>query len=200
MHHTGTGQRKWRRGNQSRPVKPLQRVVTVRQIASAGLLFALPACRSNPEVALEPRAAPLGRTSLAPVLRPASLSFETLNLAADLSPSDIYSLAQDAQGFLWLATEDGVNRYDGYAFKVFRPQRNDATSLTDDDVTRAGAFEPVGTHPDHQRRGLGRALPADGMRRMRALGATPATVGSGATGPCAFYESLGMVVADRAEL
>ena len=69
-----------------------------------------------------------------------------------------------------------------------------------DDATRTGAFEPVGTHPDHQRRGLGRALLTDGMRRMRARGATLATVGSGAPGPCAFYESLGLICTDRAEL
>lgn len=69
-----------------------------------------------------------------------------------------------------------------------------------DDVTRTGAFEPVGTHPAHQRRGLGRALLTDGMQRLRERGATLATVGSGAPGPRAFYESLGMAVVDRAEL
>lgn len=68
-----------------------------------------------------------------------------------------------------------------------------------DDVTRTGAFEPVGTHPDHQRRGLGRALLTEGMRRLRERGATLATVGSGTPAARAFYESLGMVVADRAE-
>jgi ribosomal protein S18 acetylase RimI-like enzyme len=69
-----------------------------------------------------------------------------------------------------------------------------------DDATRTGAFEPVGTHPDYQRRGLGRALLTDGMQRLHARGATLATVGSGAPGPCAFYESLGLIRTDRAEL
>ncbi len=68
-----------------------------------------------------------------------------------------------------------------------------------DDVTLTGAFEPVGTHPEHQRRGLGAALLADSLRRLRERGATLATVGSGAPGPRAFYESLGLAVRDRGE-
>jgi ribosomal protein S18 acetylase RimI-like enzyme len=47
-----------------------------------------------------------------------------------------------------------------------------------DDVTRTGAFEPVGTAPAHQRRGLGKALLCEGLRRLKQLGATQATVGS----------------------
>ena len=39
-----------------------------------------------------------------------------------------------------------------------------------------GEFEPVGTHPDHQRRGLGRALNLAGLRLLQDLGATDALV------------------------
>ena len=39
-------------------------------------------------------------------------------------------------------------------------------------------FEPVGTHPDHRRRGLARALLLHGMRLARAAGATHMTVAS----------------------
>jgi len=41
-----------------------------------------------------------------------------------------------------------------------------------------GQFEPVGVHPDFQRRGLGRAILLEGMRRLRAAGATHALVGT----------------------
>jgi ribosomal protein S18 acetylase RimI-like enzyme len=40
-----------------------------------------------------------------------------------------------------------------------------------DPIARVGEYEPVGTHPDHQRRGLGRALLAHGLRRYRDRGA-----------------------------
>ena len=44
-----------------------------------------------------------------------------------------------------------------------------------DDVTRTAAFEPVGTHPDHQRRGLGRALMAEPRAEARTLAKLQAT-------------------------
>lgn len=48
-----------------------------------------------------------------------------------------------------------------------------------DDVTRSTYCEPVGTMPEHQRRGLAKAVIAEGMRRSKELGALFATVGGG---------------------
>ena len=45
-----------------------------------------------------------------------------------------------------------------------------------DEVNRTAEFEPVGTHPDYRRRGLGRALLLHGMRVARDAGATEVTV------------------------
>ena len=45
-----------------------------------------------------------------------------------------------------------------------------------DDLNRIGLLEPVGTHPDHRRRGLGRAVVLFAMHRMKAAGMTHATV------------------------
>jgi GNAT superfamily N-acetyltransferase len=48
-----------------------------------------------------------------------------------------------------------------------------------DDVTRATCYEPVGTTPEHQRKGLAKAVIAEGMRRAKEMGALIATVGGG---------------------
>ncbi|HSN73470.1 MAG TPA: GNAT family N-acetyltransferase [Anaerolineae bacterium] len=68
-----------------------------------------------------------------------------------------------------------------------------------DDVTRTAAFEPVGTHPAHQRRGLGRTLMAEGLRRVRDLGATLCMVGSYSEAAGALYASLGFSEYDLSE-
>jgi ribosomal protein S18 acetylase RimI-like enzyme len=62
-----------------------------------------------------------------------------------------------------------------------------------DDENRVGELEPVGTHPDHRRRGLAAAVCRFALRRLRDEGATRAIVysieGSEAT---ALYESIGL--------
>jgi ribosomal protein S18 acetylase RimI-like enzyme len=63
-----------------------------------------------------------------------------------------------------------------------------------DDVTRTGFFEPVGTHPDHRRRGLGRALLVEGMRRLAWYGAEIAYTSSYGTSAGGLYESVGLAV------
>ncbi len=51
------------------------------------------------------------------------ISFEQLNLADGLSHSLISGCAEDETGFMWFSTQDGINRYDGYGFKVYQPGR-----------------------------------------------------------------------------
>ncbi|MDX1613642.1 MAG: GNAT family N-acetyltransferase [Candidatus Promineifilaceae bacterium] len=68
-----------------------------------------------------------------------------------------------------------------------------------DDVTRTGALEPVGTAPEHRRRGVGKALLVEGLRRLRWLGATLATVGSYEEPAHTLYEAVGFIEYDAAE-
>lgn len=59
-----------------------------------------------------------------------SIHFETIDIDAGLSHNTIYSIAQDERGFLWFGTQYGLNRFDGYQFKVFRHQPGNANSLS----------------------------------------------------------------------
>ena len=68
-----------------------------------------------------------------------------------------------------------------------------------DDVTRTAVFEPVGTHPDYQKRGLGKAVMAEGLRQVERLGANLATVSSYGEAAHALYESMGFTEYDLLE-
>jgi ligand-binding sensor domain-containing protein len=58
------------------------------------------------------------------------LRFQRVSLAQGLSQTSVSSLTQDNQGFMWFGTQYGLNRYDGYKFKVFArdPARSDSLS------------------------------------------------------------------------
>ena len=56
-------------------------------------------------------------------------NFEKLNIRQGLSQNSVYCILQDEQGFLWFGTQDGLNRFDGYKFKIFRNDPEDSTSL-----------------------------------------------------------------------
>jgi signal transduction histidine kinase/ligand-binding sensor domain-containing protein/DNA-binding response OmpR family regulator len=45
--------------------------------------------------------------------------FEKIRTSEGLSQNDVNDIFQDKNGFLWIATNDGLNRYDGYNFKIF---------------------------------------------------------------------------------
>ncbi len=62
-----------------------------------------------------------------------------------------------------------------------------------DPVARVGEFEPVGTHPDHRRRGLGRALLSHGLRSFRDSGARLVQVYSNTDNPASegLYPAIG---------
>ncbi len=59
----------------------------------------------------------------------AEIRFEQLSLEQGLSQSSVFAIMQDASGFLWFGTQDGLNKYDGYEFTVYRPDSEDPNSL-----------------------------------------------------------------------
>ena len=67
-----------------------------------------------------------------PAIRP--MSFEHLTTRDGLSQSTVMSMLQDSQGYLWLATESGLDRYDGNSIREFRRERGNDHGLPSDYV------------------------------------------------------------------
>ena len=59
------------------------------------------------------------------------LRFGSLSLEQGLSQSVVNVTYQDREGYLWFGTQDGLNRYDGYHFTIFRPDLENPSSLND---------------------------------------------------------------------
>lgn len=60
--------------------------------------------------------------------------FNHLTIEDGLSQSTVNSIIQDSRGLMWFGTIDGLNRYDGYNFKIFVPQPGVTGSLSDNVV------------------------------------------------------------------
>tara|TARA_R110002050_G_scaffold188756_8_gene323405 strand:+ start:80 stop:4036 length:3957 start_codon:yes stop_codon:yes gene_type:complete len=56
-------------------------------------------------------------------------AFKHLQVENGLSQNSVISMLQDSKGFLWFGTKDGLNRYDGYNFKIFQNIPKDTTSI-----------------------------------------------------------------------
>lgn len=56
------------------------------------------------------------------------------NASQGLSSSLVNAIVQDHEGFIWIATDDGLNRFDGNKFTVYRNIPNDSTSLSHNNI------------------------------------------------------------------
>lgn len=55
--------------------------------------------------------------------------FRSISVDKGLSQSTVFAIVQDTLGFMWMATQDGLNRYDGETFTVYRPSKGDKKSI-----------------------------------------------------------------------
>ncbi len=62
------------------------------------------------------------------------MRFDRISLDEGLSQSNVFSILQDSKGLLWVGTEAGLNRYDGYGFRTFRRKRGNPNALLNDYV------------------------------------------------------------------
>ena len=58
--------------------------------------------------------------------------FSHLDITNGLSHNQINCIFKDSQGFMWFGTASGLNRYDGYTFKIFKHDANNKNSVNDD--------------------------------------------------------------------
>jgi ligand-binding sensor domain-containing protein/serine phosphatase RsbU (regulator of sigma subunit) len=63
-----------------------------------------------------------------------ALVFEHISIERGLSQSIVEGIAQDQKGFMWFITEDGINRFDGYNFRIFKHNSNDPGSLSHNEL------------------------------------------------------------------
>jgi len=85
-----------------------------------------------PLIAALPLIALAGFASAGPP--PAPPQFVMTNVADGLPSSTVYRLAQDRDGFIWIGTHDGLARYDGVGFHVFRNDPADPHSIGGNNV------------------------------------------------------------------
>ncbi len=64
------------------------------------------------------------------------LGYETISATQGLSQGMVYDILQDKEGFIWVGTKDGLNRYDGYSFKVFTNDPYDAKTLSSNSINK----------------------------------------------------------------
>ncbi|WP_297518419.1 two-component regulator propeller domain-containing protein [uncultured Clostridium sp.] len=57
------------------------------------------------------------------------LNFNNITINEGLSQGSVDDIFQDSEGYMWFATNDGLNRYDGYDFKVFKGDSNDVNTI-----------------------------------------------------------------------
>jgi ligand-binding sensor domain-containing protein/signal transduction histidine kinase/DNA-binding response OmpR family regulator len=63
------------------------------------------------------------------------LKFKNLTKESGLSCSDITSITQTPDGFLWIGTSDGLNRFDGNTFLIYRNDPHNPNSISDNNIT-----------------------------------------------------------------
>jgi ligand-binding sensor domain-containing protein/signal transduction histidine kinase len=66
----------------------------------------------------------------------ATLPVRTIGTSQGLSQSSVNAILCDSTGYMWFATQDGLNRYDGYTMTVYRHEAADSTSLPDNFLWR----------------------------------------------------------------
>jgi ligand-binding sensor domain-containing protein/signal transduction histidine kinase len=96
---------------------------------------AQPLALTTPEDVSAPTDTPPAPSHVSPASLPqicnCVLRFDHISIEQGLSQSSVKVIFQDRRGFLWFGTEDGLNRFDGYNVKIYKPDPDAINSLSD---------------------------------------------------------------------
>ena len=119
------------------------------------LVFSLP-----PTAGAQPRPLVAGAPIRLPLIEGKDIRFTHLSTEQGLSQSRVDHMLQDRRGFIWIGTYNGLNRYDGYRFKTYKPDPNNPNSLGG--AARPAAIRgPIRDLVDRRRYGAGPIRPRD---------------------------------------
>jgi two-component system, sensor histidine kinase ChiS len=62
--------------------------------------------------------------------QPAQLKLDHLTLEDGLSQSSGYTILQDHKGYMWFGTQNGLNKYNGYDFTIYRHDPADSSTIS----------------------------------------------------------------------
>lgn len=103
------------------------------------ICFTTTGCRHDSSVAVitkSPKEEPAGRPFIMP--QQAKFHQEQLDNTRGLSNSSVNCIFRDSQNLMWIGTWDGLNRYDGSTFRIFRPEPDNKNSLSNQVVLKVG--------------------------------------------------------------
>jgi ligand-binding sensor domain-containing protein/signal transduction histidine kinase len=83
----------------------------------------------HPAAGGEPRPLVAGKPIRLPLIEGKDIRFTHLSTEHGLSQSRVDHMLQDRRGFIWIGTYNGLNRYDGYRFKTYKPDPDDPNRL-----------------------------------------------------------------------
>ncbi len=111
--------------------------VLVLTVACGGLAcLAAPEPVTSPGLELGPeRVGDLAALSPTPTVGNGDLRFEHISVEHGLAQSTVNCILQDRTGFMWFGTDDGLNRFDGYSFVVYRHDPQDPQSPSHNLIT-----------------------------------------------------------------
>ncbi|SMO97083.1 sensor histidine kinase [Gracilimonas mengyeensis] len=66
---------------------------------------------------------------------PGQINFRHISTREGLSQSTGNEILQDSKGYIWIGTQDGLNKYNGYEIKIYRHKQNDSTSIGSNDIS-----------------------------------------------------------------